>query len=93
MWSCCSFVSYLLIFMNKYFEGSLFTNNYIEGLAGILASQAGGRLYTKYGMKVSFLLSFALSFIGGILIFLLESGTVGVPVMMLARFDGNTKHQ
>jgi predicted SpoU family rRNA methylase len=54
MWSCCSFVSYLLVFMNKYFEGSLFTNNYIEGVAGIMAAAVGGRLYTRYGMKFSF---------------------------------------
>ena len=51
--------------MNKYFEGSIFTNNYIEGAAGILASQMGGSLYARYGMKRSFIFSFGLSLLGG----------------------------
>ena len=79
--------------MNKYFEGSIFTNNYIEGLAGVLASQAGGRLYAKFGMKLSFQVSFGLSFLGGILIYLLESHKIGIPMSILMTFPGNGKHQ
>ena len=92
MWSCSSFVSYLLVFMNKYFEGSIFTNNYIEGAAGILASQMGGTLYAKYGMKRSFIFSFGLSLFGGVIIYLLESHLVKVPVEILLWFPGPIKH-
>lgn len=93
MWSCCSFVSYLLVFMNKYFEGSIFTNNYIEGLAGFLACQVGGVLYAKFGMKKSFQISFGLSFIGGILIYLLESQKVGIPSSFLVMFPGTLRNK
>jgi hypothetical protein len=93
MWSSCSFVSYLLVFMNKYFEGSIFTNNYIEGAAGFLACQFGGIFYARFGMKKSFQFSFGVSFIGGILIYLLESHRVGIPVSFLAQFPGGIKKQ
>ena len=91
MWSSSSFVSYLLVFMNKYFEGSIFTNNYIEGIAGILAAQIGGHLYAKFGMKKSFIFSFSLSLIGGILIYLLESQHMGIPLYFLTKFPGAQK--
>ena len=74
--------------MNKYFEGSIFTNNYIEGVAGILASQMGGSLYARYGMKRSFIFSFGLSLFGGVLIFLLESHMVSIPTSILLSFPG-----
>ena len=92
MWSCSSFVSYLLVFMNKYFEGSIFTNNYIEGVAGIMASQIGGIVYARYGMKRSFIFSFGLSLVGGVMIYLLESHLVKVPTAFLVTFPGPIKH-
>lgn len=51
VWSACSFSSYLLNFMNKYLEGSIFENNYAEGLAGGLATIVGASLYSRVGMK------------------------------------------
>lgn len=92
MWSCSSFVSYLLVFMNKYFEGSIFTNNYIEGVAGIMASQIGGVLYARYGMKRSFIFSFGMSLCGGVLIYLLESHMIRVPASFLLTFPGPLRH-
>ena len=79
--------------MNKYFEGSIFTNNYIEGAAGILASQMGGSLYARYGMKRSFIFSFGLSLLGGVLIFLLESHMVSIPSSILLNFPGPIRNQ
>lgn len=36
LWTAASFVSYLLGFLNKYFEGSIFLNYYLDGAAGII---------------------------------------------------------
>jgi hypothetical protein len=41
MWSGASFSHYLLNFLNKYLEGSIFQNNYFEGVAGIIATGIG----------------------------------------------------
>lgn len=79
MWTACSFGSHLLNFMNKYLEGSIYTNNYIEGLAGGLACLIAAQLYSKYGMKISFMISFGLSLTGGIIVSLLESGILKLP--------------
>jgi len=37
MWTTCSFTHYLLNIMNKYLEGTIFTNMYIEAFASALA--------------------------------------------------------
>lgn len=79
MWTACSFGSHLLNFMNKYLEGSIFTNNYVEGLAGGLACLVSAQLYAKYGMKVSYMISYGMSLFGGIVVCLLESGIVKLP--------------
>jgi len=88
MWSACSFSNYLLNFLNKYLEGSIFTNNYYEGIAGILATAAGAKFYAKLGKKKSFTLSFSLALFGGSMIFLLESGIIALPPSLLDSFTG-----
>ena len=40
-WSAASFSTFLLNFMNKYLEGSIFDNNYAEGFAGVLSVLIG----------------------------------------------------
>ena len=51
MWSASSFSNYLLNFLNKYLEGSIFMNNYFEGIAGISAVLFGAQIYSKLGKK------------------------------------------
>jgi Na+/melibiose symporter-like transporter len=89
MWSACSFSNYLLNFLNKYLEGSIFTNNYYEGIAGILATAAVSTLYAKLGKKKAFTVSFSLALIGGTMIFLLESGIYQPPVSFVNSFQGS----
>lgn len=79
MWSASSFSNYLLNFMNKYLEGSIFTNNYYEGIANMLSIVLGGTLYTRLGKKKSFIIAFALCIIGGVCIFCLETGYFMLP--------------
>lgn len=73
MWCAVSFSVYLLMFMDKYLEGSIFNNCYAEGAAGIIAASIGARMYQKMGMRNMYLFSFSLALLGGIIIYLLES--------------------
>lgn len=45
MWTTCSFASHLLNIMNKYLEGTIFTNMYIEGIAGGIGLMMAVKLY------------------------------------------------
>ena len=91
MWCASSFSSYLLNFMNKYLEGSIYTNNYAESIAGGLACIIGAKAYSKLGIRLSFALAFSLGLFGGILIFLLESERIQAPLFVLEMFDGPIK--
>ena len=73
MWSAASFSNYLLNFMNKYLEGTIFQNNYYEGLAGTIAVVVGASLYKQFGKKRAFMLGFGLALSSGMIIYLLES--------------------
>lgn len=83
MWCACSFSCYLLNYLNKYLEGSIYQNHYNEGIAGLLAIFAGAQIYSILGKKMAFLLAFGLAFAGGLIIFLLESGIVAFPSSLL----------
>ena len=86
VWSACSFSNYLLNFMNKYLEGSIYTNNYAEGVAGGSAIIIGGFLYAKAGMKNSLVISFGFVLIAGILVCVLEGRAVDLPHSYLHQF-------
>lgn len=90
MWCASSFSCYLLNYMNKYLEGSIFQNHYNEGIAGLLAILAGAQIYSRLGKKKAFLLAFGLAFTGAFLIYLLESGILPFPAGLLGRFEGSS---
>jgi uncharacterized membrane protein YjjP (DUF1212 family) len=79
MWTASSFSSYLLTFMNKYLEGSIYVNHYYEAVASVIACIIGAKLYSRIGIRFSFLLAFSLTLIFGTCIYLLESGMVSLP--------------
>lgn len=91
MWTACSFSFHLLNFMNKYLEGSIFTNNYVEGVAGIIGTAMGTVIYTRYGQKTTFLFSFSMALFGGTMIFLIETGLMPMPIFILRKFTGSPK--
>ena len=91
MWSASSFCNYLLNFLNKYLEGSIFQNNYFEGAAGIIATIVGASVYARLGKRRSFVISFSLALCGGIVIYLLESGTVLPPQSLAMAYSGTLK--
>ena len=45
MWSAASFGSYMMINLNKYLEGSIYLNYYLEGLAGLLSAFITNLIY------------------------------------------------
>jgi hypothetical protein len=57
MWTASSFSTYLLSFMNKYLEGSIYQNNNNECIAGLIAIAFGSQVYSLLGKKKSFLLA------------------------------------
>ena len=70
LWSTISFIFYCLVFLNKYLEGSMYLNFYLEGVAGILGTCLSLALYKPVKMFWAFIISIVLTFIG-ILSFLL----------------------
>lgn len=62
--------------MNKYLSGTIFINYYLDGVAGTLAAVFGEALYNCLKTKWSFILSFIITLLGSIGIFLFESGYI-----------------
>ena len=54
MWTASSFSYYLLLFMTKYFEGSIYVNYYLDGSAGIIGGSCASAFYGYFRMKRSF---------------------------------------
>ena len=79
MWCSSSFGAYLLNFLNKYLEGTIFENNYVEATAGIIAILVGSQIYALLGKKITFLLSFLICFLSGMLVYLLEADMLTIP--------------
>lgn len=91
MWSAASFSGYLLTFMNKYLEGSIYTNNYMEGAAGVLATLSGAQVFAKLGLKWTFIVSFGMALFSSYIVYKLESNQVNLPNWFLLSFvNGNT---
>ena len=86
MWSACSFSSYLLNFMNKYLEGDIFTNNYVEGIAGVMACLFGVHIFNMLGLRMTFVTSFGMMLIGGLAVLVLEAKILLIPDSILTIF-------
>ena len=71
MWSTISFIFYTLVFLNKYLEGSIYVNFYLEGTAGVVGSLLSLAIYKPIKMFWSFIISVILTFLGllGLLVF------------------------
>ena len=76
----------MLTFMNKFLEGTIFMNSYVDGVAGSIASALGANLYFKWGMRRTLFISFSLALLGGLMIYALESGRFHFPEWYLASF-------
>ena len=61
------------MYLNKYLSGSLYINYYFDGLSGIIGYSVGAPLYKYLKIKNSFILSYIITLIGLLGIFLFES--------------------
>lgn len=64
-WSACSFTFYMLMFMNKYYEGQIFINFYLDSVAGIIGPGISILLYSPCKTRLSFILSLTFTIISG----------------------------
>ena len=88
MWSVVSCSSYLLNFLNKYLEGSIYQNNYFECLSGFIGVYTGAKLYARLGKKGAYMIAFSLALFGGIVVCLLETKQMPIHPMFLNHFPG-----
>ena len=73
MWSCTSFNGYLMLFLNKYLQGSIFLNFYLSGCAGIAAAALASYIYDWLRLRNSFIFSYGLTLGAGSFMFLFET--------------------
>ena len=76
MWTTSSFSYYLLNFLNKYFEGSIYINYYLEGTAGIVGSVFGMLCYKYLRMQWSFIISLVIALFFAIWTMVFQEGWV-----------------
>ena len=65
LWTTGSFSMYTLNYMNKSFEGNIFVNYYLDGVAGILGTLTAAPLYSMLKIRWCFItsISFTLVFL------------------------------
>lgn len=63
--------------MNKYFEGSIFVNYYLDGVANIVGSALASLIYKYIRMRWSFVISTSLTLIGSVFLLVFQQGYIG----------------
>jgi MFS family permease len=72
-WSTCSFTFYLLSYYTKYFEGNIYSNTVILGIADILGTMCMRGLQYYFQTGVGFIISFLLVFFVSLLYYTIMS--------------------
>lgn len=73
-WTVSSFSFYLLLFMNKYYEGSIYINFYLDGVAGIVGSSLSLLTYGFLRMRWAYGISLSITLIFTVLILIYQQG-------------------
>lgn len=68
LWVVTSLDYYIISFFLKYVPGNIYVNLAVSVISEIAATMSAGWVYEKFGAKVSFVSSYAVSGIGGLLI-------------------------
>lgn len=71
-WSASSFSFYLVQFLTKYYEGNLYLNFYLDGLAGIIGISLSTPLYNWAKMRYTYITSISLTIISILFLFLFQ---------------------
>jgi hypothetical protein len=83
MWGACSFSYYMIVFKLKYLPGDIFENSLASGLSEFISLTSAGFLYTRLGIKMSFVVLFGLAVLGGTLILTLgEHDLTMMPIFV-----------
>lgn len=60
MWTAASFSYYMLQFMTKYYEGSIYLNFYLGGVAGCIGNTVAQPIYNCLKIRLSFIVSLSI---------------------------------
>jgi len=74
LWSVGIFDSYLMLMLNKYLEGSIYTNYYLEGLAGVVGSFFAELTLNILKLRNGTVVGTIITIIGGLLVWAFEGG-------------------
>jgi len=72
LFTVASFSNYMLGFMNKYYEGSIFVNYYLDALAGALGAVLGLVSFKFLRIKWSFIVGLTLTLLGGFFLLMFQ---------------------
>jgi MFS family permease len=67
----------------KYLEGNIFVNFYIFGAAGIIAVFIGGVVYSRFGLRYSYVLSYVMSIIGAVGMLVIQTNAIAFETQAL----------
>ena len=65
-WTTSSLNYYLMIFYLKYIPGNIYVNTTLSCVADLLGYTGSGIVMDKFGVKLSFIISFLLASVGGL---------------------------
>ena len=87
-WTTSSLDYYLVLFFLKYVPGNIFVNTSLSCIADLLAYGISGVLMSKFGVKLSFIISFVLAAGGGFLLvcFFKADGALIAIFVLFAKF-------
>ena len=87
-WTVSSFNYYIITFYLKYIPGNVFVNTVLSCTAEILAYGCSGVAMKKFGVKLSYMISFIVAATGGILlvIFFNAEGALIAVFVLFAKF-------
>lgn len=87
-WTTSSFNYYIITFYLKYIPGNVFVNTSLSCTAEIIAYVASGLVMDIFGVKLSFMISFILAAVGGLLltIFFNAEGALIAVFVLFAKF-------
>lgn len=87
-WTTSSFNYYIMTFYLKYIPGSVYVNTSLSCCAEIIAYICSGLVMDFFGVKLSFMISFTLAALGGILltIFFSAEGALIAVFVLFAKF-------
>ena len=74
MWTASGFSFFLVLFLTKQFEGNIFLNFYLDGVAGIIGLLVAVPIYKALKIRWTFILAFTFALFWSIMLLIFEQG-------------------